>query len=195
VHSYHRALCRLHHHAAQSFTGGDTRNAALATSNLGVEFIQSRQIALNLDTEPGLIRPFLIGCQLLASLRDRVMDAMEASLEELETSPRLQTFAWLRQEARIGIRDLRRAVDQYQYAEVRDAATFLSGESRSPTSRLRLPLGYSRCGLIISLGQFPVGSCRSTRPAACPVNLPAWIAATPFTHNSSTPCDNRLGCK
>jgi hypothetical protein len=110
----------------QPFTGGHARDAALATCNLGAEFIQSRQMVLNLDTEPGLIRPFLIGWQLLDTLRDRVIDAMEASLVDLENSPRLKDFSWLRNEARIGIRDLRNAADRRQFSDARDAATFLS---------------------------------------------------------------------
>jgi hypothetical protein len=110
----------------QPFTGGPARDAALATCNLGVEFVQLRQIALKLDTEPGLIRLFLIGWQLLDTLRDRVSDAMEASLTDLETSPRPKNFSWLSNEARIGIRDLRNAVEQHQFADARDAATFLS---------------------------------------------------------------------
>jgi hypothetical protein len=110
----------------QPFTGADARDAAFATCNLGVEFIQSRQTALKLDREPGLIRLFLIGWQLLDTLRDRVIDAMKESLEDLEIKQRLKTAPWLRNEAYIGIRDLQNAVEGHQFADTRDAITFLS---------------------------------------------------------------------
>jgi hypothetical protein len=110
----------------QPFSGGDARDAALATCNLGVEFIHSRQTALKLDKEPGLIRLFLIGWQLLDTLRNRVIDAMKVSLVEMETTQRLKTSPWLRKEAQIGIRDLQNAVERHQFADARDAATFLS---------------------------------------------------------------------
>jgi hypothetical protein len=110
----------------QSFSGGNARDAAFATCNLGLEFIHSRQADLKLDREPGLIRLFLIGWRLLAALRNRVIDAMKASLAGLETSQRPKTGLWLRNEAQIGIRDLQNAVERHHYADARDAATFLS---------------------------------------------------------------------
>jgi Family of unknown function (DUF6178) len=120
----------------QPFTGGDARDAALATCNLGVEYIQSRQTALKFDTEPGLIRFFLIGWQLLDTLRYSVISAMETSLTDLE----LQHSPWIRNEAWIGIRDLRNAVKQHQFAEARDAATFLSIIFDATTCRTIAPL-------------------------------------------------------
>jgi hypothetical protein len=111
---------------SQPFTADHARDAALATCNLGLEFIQSRQTALKLDMEPGLIRLFLIGWQLLGTLRDHVIDAIQASFIELETTPRLTNSPWLRNEAQIGIRDLQSAVEQHQLADARDAVTFLS---------------------------------------------------------------------
>jgi Family of unknown function (DUF6178) len=108
------------------FTGGDARDAAFATCNLGVEFIHSRQAVLKLDREPGLIRLFSIGWQLLDTLRNRVIDGMKVSLVNLETTQRLKNSPWLRNEAQIGIRDLQNAVEWHQFADARDAATFLS---------------------------------------------------------------------
>jgi hypothetical protein len=108
------------------FTGGDARDGALATCNLGVEFIQSSQTALKLDTEPGLIRPFLIGWQFLDTVRDRVIDSIQRSLTELETPRKPRNLRWLHDEARIGMRDLRKAVEQRRFADIRDAMTFLS---------------------------------------------------------------------
>ncbi len=110
----------------QPFTGGNARDAALATCNLGAEFIQSRKIALKLDTEPGLIRHFLIGWQLLGTLRNRVIDAVKTSLADLETSPRLRNSPWLRNEAQIGFRDLQNAVEKHHFTDASDAVTFLS---------------------------------------------------------------------
>jgi hypothetical protein len=110
----------------QPFTGADARDAALATCNLGVEFIQSSQTALKLDTEPGLIRPFLIGWQFLDTVRDRVIDSIQRSLTDLETPQKPRNLRWLHDEARIGMRDLRKAVEQHQFADIRDAMTFLS---------------------------------------------------------------------
>jgi Family of unknown function (DUF6178) len=110
----------------EPFTGGDARDAAFATCNLGVEFIHSRQTGLKLDGEPGLIRLFLIGWQLLDTLRNRVIGAMKVSLADLETTQRLKTSPWLRNEAQMGIRDLQNAVERHQFADARDAATFLS---------------------------------------------------------------------
>lgn len=111
---------------SQPFTAGLARDAALATCNLGLEFIQSRQSASKLDVEPGLIRLFSIGWQLLGTLRDRVIDAIEASFTDLESTPRLKNSPWLRNEAQIGIRDLQYAVEQHQFANARDAVIFLS---------------------------------------------------------------------
>jgi hypothetical protein len=110
----------------QPFTPGHARDAALATCNLGLEFIQSKQVAVKLDIEPGLIRLFSIGWQLLGTLRDRVMDAIRASFVDLETTQRLKNFPWLRNEVQIGIRDLQIAVEQQQFADARDAVIFLS---------------------------------------------------------------------
>jgi Family of unknown function (DUF6178) len=124
----------------QPFTGSEARDAALATCNLGVEFIQSRQVALKLDREPGLIRLFLIGWQMLDALRDRIIDAMKASLEGLETSQCLQNTSWLRNEARIGIHDLQKAVLQRRFADARDAAVFLSIVFDATTCRAIAPL-------------------------------------------------------
>jgi hypothetical protein len=47
-------------------------------------------------------------------------------LVDLETTQRLKTSPWLRNEAQIGIRDLQNAVERNQFADARDAATFLS---------------------------------------------------------------------
>lgn len=110
----------------QPFTGGDARDAAFATCNLGLEFVQSRHAARNLDREPGLIRLFLIGWQWLDALRNRVVDAMKMSLQDLETTQPLKASLWLRNEAQIGIRDLQDAVERHHFADARDAATFLS---------------------------------------------------------------------
>jgi hypothetical protein len=110
----------------QPFTGADARDAAFATCNLGAEFIQSRQTALELEREPGLIRLFSIGWQLLDTLRGRVVEALKAALVDLESTQPLKSSAWLRNEAQIGIRDLRNAVERQQFADVREAATFLS---------------------------------------------------------------------
>jgi hypothetical protein len=110
----------------QPFTGGDARDAAFATCNLGVEFIHSRQTALKLDREPGLIRLFSIGWHLLDTLRNRVIDGMTVSLADLETTHRLKTSPWLRNEAQIGLRDLQNAVERHRFADARDAASFLS---------------------------------------------------------------------
>ena len=110
----------------QPFTGGDARDAALATCNLGLECLQSKRLELRLDKEPGLIRLFSIGWQLLDTLRDFVIDAMRASLADLETTQRLKASPWLRSEAQFGIRDLQNAVEQHQFADARDAASFLS---------------------------------------------------------------------
>jgi hypothetical protein len=110
----------------QPFTGGDARDAAIATCDLGAELVHSRHTPLNLDREPGLIRLFLMGWQLLATVRKRVVDAMQVSLGDLKTAQRLKTSPWLRNEAQIGIRDLQNAVERHEFADARDAATFLS---------------------------------------------------------------------
>jgi hypothetical protein len=108
------------------FSGGDARDAALATCNLGVQLIQSKQTPLQLDREPGLIRLFSVGWQMLEALRSRVIDAMQASLIVLDGTERLNASSWLRNEAQIGIRDLRNAVERHHFADARDATTFLS---------------------------------------------------------------------
>jgi hypothetical protein len=108
------------------FTAGHARDAALATCNLGLEFIQARQVASRLDIEPGLIRLFSIGWQLLGALRGRVIDAIKTSFVDLETTQRLKNSPWLRNEVQIGIRGLQNAVEQQQFADARDAVIFLS---------------------------------------------------------------------
>ena len=108
------------------FTAGDARDAALATCALGLEYLRSKRLELRLDKEPGLIRLFSLGWQLLGTLPDRVIDSMKASLVDLETTQRLKNSPWLRNEAQIGIRDLQNAVAQHQFADARDALTFLA---------------------------------------------------------------------
>jgi hypothetical protein len=110
----------------QPFTAGNARDAAFATCNLGLEFIRSRQAESKLDREPGLIRLFLIGWQLLEALRNRVIVVMKSSLADLETRQRPKTSLWLRNEAQIGMRDLQNAIERHHFADARDAATFLS---------------------------------------------------------------------
>jgi hypothetical protein len=110
----------------EPFPAGGARDAALATCSLGSEYLQSRHLELRLDKEPGLIRLFSLGWQLLATLRARVIDSIKASLLDLETRQRLKNFPWLRNEAQIGIRDLQNAVAQHHFADARDALTFLS---------------------------------------------------------------------
>lgn len=110
----------------QPFTGGDARDAALATCNIGLAYLRSKHLDLRLDKEPGLIRLFSIGWQLLDALKGRVIDSMKASLMDLETTQRLKNSPWLRNEAQIGIRDLQSAVERQQFADARDAAAFLS---------------------------------------------------------------------
>jgi Family of unknown function (DUF6178) len=110
----------------QPLTGVEARDAALATCNLGLEYLQSRHFEFGLDKEPGLIRIFAIGWKWLDALRDRVIESMRASLIDLEAAQPLKNSAWLRNEALIGIRDLQKAVERREFADVRDAITFLS---------------------------------------------------------------------
>jgi hypothetical protein len=125
---------------SQPFTAGHARDAAFATCNIGLEFLQSRRAALKLDMEPGLIRLFLIGWQFLGTLRDRVIAAIEASFTDLESTPRLKNSPWLRNEAKIGIRDLQNAVEQHQFADARDAVIFLSIVFNATACRAIAPL-------------------------------------------------------
>jgi Family of unknown function (DUF6178) len=110
----------------ESFTGGEARDAALATCNLGLEYLQSKNLQLRLDREPELIRLFSIGWRLLGTLRGRVIESMKASLTDAEAAQPRKISPWLRNEAQIGIRDLQSAVEQQRFADARDAATFLS---------------------------------------------------------------------
>ena len=110
----------------ESFTGGEARDAALATCNLGLEYLQSKNLQLRLDREPELIRLFSIGWRLLGTLRGRVIGSMKASLMDAEAAQPRNISPWLRNEAQIGIRDLQSAVEQQRFADARDAATFLS---------------------------------------------------------------------
>jgi hypothetical protein len=124
----------------QPFAAGHARDAALATCNLGSEFIQSRQLALKLDIEPGLIRLFAIGWQLLSTLPNRVIDAIKASFVDLDTTQRPKNSPWLRNEAQIGIRDLQDAVERHHFADARDATTFLSIVFDATACRAIVPL-------------------------------------------------------
>ena len=108
------------------FTGRDARDAALATCNLGLEYLQSKRMELHLDIEPGLIRLFLVGWQLLGKMRDRVVGAFSGSYSERATTERLAKSPWLRQEAHSGIRDLQNAVAECRFGDARDAVIFLS---------------------------------------------------------------------
>jgi hypothetical protein len=108
------------------FNGRDSRDAALATCNLALEYLQSKQLELRLDVEPGLIRLFTIGWQLLRGLREDVLEAIEHSYLSPPASQRLDKQPWLRLEVAIGIRDLRKALDQLEYGDARDAVIFLS---------------------------------------------------------------------
>jgi hypothetical protein len=111
---------------AMPFTGRDARDAAFAICNLGLEFLWSKRIVEQLDTEPGLIRPFLLGWQMLNNMRDRVVEAFTASYSKPEIAVRLARSPWLRQEVAIGMRDLQNAVAQRQFGDARDAVIFLS---------------------------------------------------------------------
>jgi Family of unknown function (DUF6178) len=110
----------------QPLRESQARDAAFATCNLGLELLRQRTLNVDLATEPGLMRLFMIGWKLLAGVPLRVVDAFETASCRPESIARLATRPWLREQVEIGIDDLRREVTRREWDDARDAALFMS---------------------------------------------------------------------
>lgn len=115
--------------AQQPISDADAAELALSTAGLGLDWLQREDAERALDalnSEPGVVRLFGIGWQLLQALPTQVVDACARGLARPENSALLARNAWLRSEIADGFVELQRCVAAHDHESARDALTLLS---------------------------------------------------------------------
>ena len=129
--------------SGQVMRAQDARSAALATCNLGLELLRSRQAAqIGIEREPGLVRLFLVGWRALGEIAPRVVNTLTRSLRKLQAAafalPPAQR--WLLDDAQGNLRDLQLALSRSDFAAARAAAELLSFVFDAAVCRALVPL-------------------------------------------------------
>jgi hypothetical protein len=106
--------------------GHRAQSAAAATCNLGLDWLKSRHHELELASEPGLIRAFLVGWRMLSGIPKLVPEAFSQAMRSPAATDWLKQHWWLEEQARISIQALANAIERREFAAARDAARFLS---------------------------------------------------------------------
>ncbi|MBC7982554.1 MAG: hypothetical protein H7Y02_01740 [Candidatus Obscuribacterales bacterium] len=129
----------------------DAKDAAFATCCLGFDFAQSHGVG-GLQSEPGLVRLFMLGWRALSLTSQHVVQAFELAFASDAT---LQS--WIREEANVGLRDLCAAIDERRFDDARDAVIFLSIAFDTATCRAIVPLldELPRYSLLMEGGKRP----------------------------------------
>ncbi|MGH8217453.1 MAG: DUF6178 family protein [Steroidobacteraceae bacterium] len=103
----------------------EARAAALATCNLGLEKLRSTGERVRIDREPGLVRLFLIGVNLLQILPRRVERTFVQCLETLKKADSEPLLEWLVEQAQMSVADLSDAVAKGDLEAARQATMAL----------------------------------------------------------------------
>ena len=114
------------------------RNAALATCNLGLETLHGERVRI--DREPGLIRLFLVGLNVLSTLPGRVADIFVQCLNALKKTGSDPLHRWLVEQAEIAVADLGDAVMKSDFEAAREAAMALCFVFEPRACRAVVPL-------------------------------------------------------
>jgi hypothetical protein len=110
----------------RSLTREEARGAALATCNLGLELLEQQGADARIDTEPGLVRPFLVGWQTLGRLPGRVVETLTRSLSRLQACALRTAQRWMLDDATSNLAEMRAAVSRRDFSAAREAALLLS---------------------------------------------------------------------
>jgi hypothetical protein len=108
----------------------EAKDAAFATCNLGVELAPDD--AAHLHGEPGLVRTLLLGWHTLRRIAPGIVAVFEHATTSIDS--------WIREEAVVGLEDLRVAVAQNHWSDARDACVFLTIVFDTATCRAIAPL-------------------------------------------------------
>ncbi len=104
-----------------ALTPAQARNAVLATCNLGLETLQSRNEQVRIDREPGLVRLFLVGFSVLSTLPGTVAESFVRRLKLLRKAHTDDLHEWLVEQAEGSVTDLNEAVGQGDFEAAREA--------------------------------------------------------------------------
>ena len=103
----------------------EARGAALATCNLGSETLRSQGERVRIDREPGLVRLFLVGLNVLNALPGRVLESFAQRLKTLRKASSEPLHEWLVEQAEVSVTELREAVGSGDFEAAREAAMAL----------------------------------------------------------------------
>ena len=124
----------------EALSGEDAKGAAIALCNLGYEILRENGADARLGSEPGLVRPFLVGWQMIGEVPGRVVDAFKRALEELRAATSLPMHEWLVEEAQGAYADLYAAFARRNFGAAREAVRMLSFVFDARSSRAAVPL-------------------------------------------------------
>jgi hypothetical protein len=108
--------------------------------NLGLEILRENGGDARIGSEPGLVRLFLVGWQVIGEVPGRVVDAFKRSLKELKAAMSLPAYDWLVQEAQGAYADLQAAFARRNFSAAREAVLMLSLVFEPRSSRAAAPL-------------------------------------------------------
>jgi hypothetical protein len=124
----------------EAMSGENAKEAALAMCNLGLEILRENGGDARIGSEPGLVRLFLVGWQVIGEVPGRVVDAFKRSLKELKAAMSLPAYDWLVQEAQGAYADLQAAFARRNFSAAREAVLMLSLVFEPRSSRAAAPL-------------------------------------------------------
>lgn len=117
-----------------------SRNAALATCNLGLEMLQSQGERVSIDREPGLVRLFLVGLSALSALPGKVAESFAHRLKNLRKASAAPLHEWLVEQAEVCVADLNEAVGKGDFEAAREAVMALCFVFEPRTCQPLVPL-------------------------------------------------------
>lgn len=126
--------------AGSALKPAEAQGAALATCSLGLETLTSSGRPIGMDREPGLVRLFLMGRNVLSTLPSTVVDAFAHRLERLKQARSEPLHEWLVEQAEDSVTALREAVGKADFEEAREAAMALCFVFEPRLCRAVMPL-------------------------------------------------------
>jgi hypothetical protein len=124
----------------RALSSSQARDAALATCNLGLETLRSHGERVRIDHEPGLVRLFLVGFNVLSALPGKVARTFMRCLKTLRMSHPQPLHEWLVEQAEISVADLNEEVGKKDFEAAREAALALGFVFAPHTCRALAPL-------------------------------------------------------
>jgi hypothetical protein len=125
---------------ATALNTAQTRDAVLATCNLGLEMLEAQGERVRIESEPGLVRLFLLGFNVLSLLPGKVAGSFVRRLTRLRRVSTGPLHEWLVEQAEVFVADLNEAVRKNDFAAAREATTALGFVFNPRACRAVLPL-------------------------------------------------------